>query len=160
VYATTYHYGGDSPEPLAHFSKGISHPTARTIRPTTSSKPADLSTFFIALLNDGEYQGARILDAPMAAEMQRFQFNDANRPENFPATEGNSGLLWRTKFNGQRVGHGGNDPGLQREMLADLSKHVGVILFLNTSLSGLDQCAMATIFNALWKHGESFWATR
>ena len=116
---------------------------------------ADLSKFFIALLNGGEYQGTRILDARMAAEMLRFQFTDANRPENFPAQDGNSGLFWRTKFNGQRIGHGGNDPGLQTEMLSDLAREVGVIFFLNTSLSGPDQRASAAIFDALWKHAES-----
>jgi hypothetical protein len=31
--------------------------------------------------------------------------------KNYPAEEGNSGLFWRTKFNGKRVGHGGNDQG-------------------------------------------------
>lgn len=116
---------------------------------------ADLSKFFIAVLNGGQYQGTRILDAGSAAEMQRFQFSDANRPENFPAADGNSGLFWRTKFNGTRVGHGGNDPGLQTEMLSDLSKEVGVILFLNTSLSGPDQRASFAIFDALWKHAEA-----
>jgi len=112
----------------------------------------DLSKFFIALLNGGEYQGARILDSSSTAEMLRFQFTDANRPENFPAAEGNSGLFWRTKLNGTRVGHGGNDPGVQTEMFSDLSKEVGVILFVNTSLSGPDQRASVTIFAALWKH--------
>ncbi|MDZ4863798.1 MAG: serine hydrolase domain-containing protein [Gemmatimonadota bacterium] len=116
---------------------------------------ADLSRFFIALLNGGEYQGTRILDARMAAEMQRFQFTDANRPENFPAQEGNSGLFWRTKFSGTRVGHGGNDPGLQTEMLSDLAREVGVILFMNTSVSGPDQRAASVIFDALWKYAES-----
>lgn len=116
---------------------------------------ADLSKFFIALLNGGEYQGARILDGRMAAEMQRFQFTDANRPENFPAPEGNSGLFWRTKFNGQRVGHGGNDPGMQAEMLADREGNIGVILFLNTSLSGQDARASLAILDALWKYAES-----
>lgn len=116
---------------------------------------ADLSKFFIALLNGGQYQGTRILDAGKAAEMQRFQFTDANRPENFPSQEGNSGLFWRTKFNGQKIGHGGNDPGLQTEMLSDLSKEVGVIFFLNTSLSGPDQRASFAIFEALWKYAES-----
>ncbi len=33
----------------------------------------DLSKLFIAMLNDGEHQGVRILDAASAAEMQRFQ---------------------------------------------------------------------------------------
>ena len=116
---------------------------------------ADLSTFFIALLNGGEYQGTRILDARMAAEMQRFQFTDANRPENYPAADGNSGLFWRTKYNGTRVGHGGNDPGVQADMLADTAKEVGVILLLNTSLSGPDQRAYLAIFDALWKYADA-----
>ncbi|HKI03677.1 MAG TPA: serine hydrolase domain-containing protein [Thermoanaerobaculia bacterium] len=116
---------------------------------------ADLSRFFIALLNGGESQGVRILDAGMAAEMQRFQFTDANRPENYPAEEGNSGLFWRTKFNGTRVGHGGNDPGLQTEMLSDLTKKVGVVLFMNTSLSGPEARASSVIFDAFWKYAES-----
>jgi CubicO group peptidase (beta-lactamase class C family) len=116
---------------------------------------ADLSKFFIALLNGGEAQGVRILDAGMAAEMQRFQFTDASRPENYPAAEGNSGLFWRTKFNGTRIGHGGNDPGLQTEMLSDLAKEVGVVLFMNTSLSGADARASSAIFDALWEYAES-----
>jgi CubicO group peptidase (beta-lactamase class C family) len=116
---------------------------------------ADLSKFFIALLNGGEHQGTRILDAGMAAEMLRFQFTDANRPQNYPAADGNSGLFWRTKYNGTRVGHGGNDPGLQTEMLADLAREVGVILFMNTSLGETDRRASAAIFDALWKYAES-----
>jgi len=113
---------------------------------------ADLSTFFIALLNGGEYQGTRILDAVSTAEMLRFQFTDTNRPENFPAKDGNSGLFWRTKSNGKLMGHGGNDPGIQTEMLSDLSKEVGVIVFMNTSLSGTDQRLSGDIFDALWKY--------
>jgi CubicO group peptidase (beta-lactamase class C family) len=116
---------------------------------------ADLSKFFIAMLNDGEYQGTRILDARMAAEMQRFQFSDANRPTNYPAVDGNSGLFWRTKYNGTRVGHGGNDPGVAADMLSDVGREVGVILLLNTSLSGPERRAYGAIFDALWKYGES-----
>jgi hypothetical protein len=40
-------------------------------------------------------------------------------------------------------------------MLSDLSKEVGVIYFMNTSLSGPDQRASAAIFDALWKYAES-----
>jgi len=116
---------------------------------------SDLSKFFIALLNGGEYQGTRILDAEMTAEMTRFQFSDANRPENYPASEGNSGLFWRTKFNGTRIGHGGNDPGVAADMLADLTGQTGVILFMNTSVSGADQRSTVDILNALWAHAES-----
>ncbi len=116
---------------------------------------ADLSTFFIAMLGGGVYEGTRILDAGMAAEMVRFQFDDGNRPENFPANEGNSGLFWRTDFNGRLVGFGGNDPGMQAEMLANLSKDVGVIAFSNTSVGGADQRAFGVIFNTIWAYGES-----
>lgn len=121
---------------------------------------ADLSRFFVAMLNDGEYQGTRILHADMATEMQRFQWSDANRPENYPAADGNSGLFWRTKFSGTRAGHGGNDPGLQTEMLSDLHRNVGVILFMNTSLSGADARATSAIFDALWKHAQALRAQK
>lgn len=116
---------------------------------------ADLSRFFMAMLNDGELNGVRILEAQSAAEMQRFQFTDGSRPTNFPAEDGNSGLFWRTKFNGLRRGHGGNDPGVEVEMLTDASRGIGVIYFSNTSLSGADRRATGEIFDALWKYGES-----
>lgn len=115
----------------------------------------DLCRFFIALLGGGEYAGVRILDAEAALEMQRFQFTDGNRPENFPASDGNSGLFWRTKFRGQRVGHGGSDPGVQTEMLTDRAGTLGVVLFVNTSLSGREAAVTGSIFDLLWRHGES-----
>lgn len=121
---------------------------------------SDLSKFFIAMLNDGAYDGARILDAASAAEMRRFQLTDANRPTNFPAADGNTGLFWRTKFNGLRVGHGGNDPGVEVEMLSDVAGTVGVIYISNTSLSGTERRATGVIFDALWKYGESVRAAR
>ena len=116
---------------------------------------SDLSRFFIALLDGGAYQGTRILDSETAAEMTRFQFSDANRPEKFPAEDGNSGLFWRTKFNGTRVGHGGNDPGLSAEMEADLAGEIGIILFSNTSVSGPDLRSFIEIMNGLWAYAES-----
>jgi CubicO group peptidase (beta-lactamase class C family) len=115
----------------------------------------DLSRFFIALLRGGEYAGVRILDEAAALEMQRFQFTDANRPENFPASDGNSGLFWRTKFRGQRVGHGGSDPGVQTEMLADRAGTLGVVLLVNTSLSGREAAVAGSILDLIWQHGES-----
>jgi CubicO group peptidase (beta-lactamase class C family) len=118
---------------------------------------ADLSKFFVTLLNGGESRGVRILDPGLAAEMTRFQFTDANRPTNFPAADGNSGLFWRTKYNGTRVGHGGNDPGVKADMLAVPSGEVGVVLLVNTSTSteGPGQKAYFEVFNALWKYAES-----
>jgi CubicO group peptidase (beta-lactamase class C family) len=116
---------------------------------------ADLARFFAALLDGGAYEGARILDPEWAGEMTRFQFTDANRPANYPAEEGNSGLFWRTKFDGTRVGHGGNDPGVAADMLADVSGDIGVVLVTNTSLSGSDFRAYRDIYQALWDYAES-----
>lgn len=115
---------------------------------------SDLSKFFIALLNDGVYEGTRILDKRSVEEMLRFQYTDSNRPVNVNLQEVNSGLFWRTKFNVTRIGHGGSDPGLQTEMLSNLTKDVGVILFMNTSLSGQDMRHSLDIFLELWKHAE------
>lgn len=116
---------------------------------------ADLSRFFVALLNKGSLGDARILKPDSATQIVSFQFNDANRPENFPADAGNSGLFWRTKFNGTRVGHGGSDPGIHTEMLCDLSHDVGVVMLINTSLGGEEQVAISNIFDALWKYAEA-----
>lgn len=114
----------------------------------------DLSRFFRALLAGGAVEGNRILPAREAGEMLRFQFSGPAFPEGYGEGEGNSGLFWRTKFNGQRIGHGGNDPGVQAEMLASLDRRVAVILLCNTSASGEDGRAFGDIFSALWALGE------
>ncbi len=116
---------------------------------------SELSRFFIAMLGDGACESARILDAEGTQAMRRFQFTAARHPDNFPASEGNSGLFWRTKFNGALVGHGGNDPGVQTEMLATPDGRVAVILFSNTSLEDSGQRASGLIFDALWKHAQA-----
>lgn len=121
---------------------------------------SDLSRFFIAMLSDGAYGNARILAPEMAAEMTRFQFNDGNRPENYPGEEGNSGLFWRTRFNGTRVGHGGNDPGVAALMLADLTGEIGIIVLANTSLADAEQRRFVDIQNAVWTRAEEMKANR
>lgn len=116
---------------------------------------ADLAKLFIALLNEGEYEGARILDRSSVAEMLRFQFTAANKPDNVDLAEHNSGIFWRTKFNVTRIGHGGSDPGVQTEMLATLGKDVGVILFSNTSLPDEELRPFYAIVNELFAYGET-----
>ena len=115
----------------------------------------DLSKFFIELLEGGEYKGARILERRSVDEMLRFQFTPSSKPGNIDLAEENAGLFWSTKFNVTRVGHGGSDPGIKTEMLANLSKDVGVIVFTNTSLAGPEMKSFAGIFLALWKHAEA-----
>lgn len=117
---------------------------------------ADLSRLFIALLGDGQYEGARILSPASVAEMRRFQYTPANKPGNVDLAEKNSGIFWSTKFNVSRVGHGGVDPGVRTEMLADLSGRVGVVLFANTSVSGSDAKVYASLLDELWRHAAAF----
>jgi len=114
----------------------------------------ELSKFFIALLNEGEYKGARILKKQSVEEMLRFQFTAANKPENITLDELNSGIFWATKRNVTKIGHSGSDPGVKTEMLSDLSKEVGVILFTNTSLSEKDMFKYYfPISDELYKYG-------
>jgi CubicO group peptidase (beta-lactamase class C family) len=94
------------------------------------SSVADLSRFFIALLQGG----GRMLDPASTREMLRLQFDAGHHPDNVDPADKNSGLFWATKLGGSLVGHGGTDPGLKTEMLFDPAQGVGVILFTNTSL--------------------------
>ena len=116
---------------------------------------SDLSRFFIALLDDGQYEGTRILAPASAAEMLRFQYTPSNKPDNVELDEKNSGIFWSTKFNVSRIGHGGSDPGITTEMLSDLSREVGVVLFVNTSVSGPEAKVYASLLDDLWRHAET-----
>lgn len=62
---------------------------------------SDLSRFFLAVLHHGEYDGVRILSAREADEMTSFQFPGPNFPGRYGPGEGNTGLFWRTRHNGE-----------------------------------------------------------
>lgn len=111
---------------------------------------ADLSRFFLALLNDGAYDGARILQRRSVREMLRFQYTAADKPDNVALDKKNSGIFWSTKFDVTRIGHGGSDPGVKTEMLSDLDKRIGVIVFTNTSLGEEQMSVYNAIIEALW----------
>lgn len=113
---------------------------------------ADLAKFFIALLNEGEYEGARILETQTVKEMLRFQFTESSKPDNISLNEKNSGIFWSTKYDVTRIGHGGSDPGIQAAMLSDLSKEIGVILLMNTSLDDPAERHYVEIFANLWSY--------
>jgi len=51
---------------------------------------SDLSKLFVALLNDGVYEGTRILDKLSVDEMLRFHYTDSNKPVNVSLQEVNS----------------------------------------------------------------------
>jgi CubicO group peptidase (beta-lactamase class C family) len=112
----------------------------------------DLSKFFICLLNDGVYEGTKILEKKSVDEMLKFQFTALNKPENVNLEELNSGLFWATKRNLTRIGHGGTDPGVKTVMLSDTSKEVGVLLFTNTSLNEEATNKFGDVYNELYKY--------
>lgn len=122
---------------------------------------SELATFFIALLNEGEYNGVRILKKESAREMQRFQFDTSNKPENVNLAKLNSGIFWATKQGASKIGHAGTDLGVKTEMLANLTKDVGVILFTNT---GLEEDELIKyhygIFEILFQYGEKIKAIK
>jgi CubicO group peptidase (beta-lactamase class C family) len=116
---------------------------------------SELSRFFLALLNHGEHDGVRILPKAEADEMTRFQFAGPSFPTGYGPGEGNSGLLWRTRHNGEYMGHGGNDPGVQTLMLSSLDRRVAVVLFSNTSGGSAEFQAFDAVFRALAAYGHS-----
>lgn len=121
------------------------------------SSVAEVSKFFIALLNEGEHDGARILDKASVEEMLRLQFTPANKPENINLVQPNknSGIFWATKRDVTMIGHSGTDDGVKTEMLCDISKEVGVILFSNTGASREILRGHFAIYDELWKRGET-----
>lgn len=119
---------------------------------------ADLSRFFVALLNEGDFQGTRILDTASAVEMLRFQYDATNKPDNVNLSgedSVNSGIFWATKYDVNRIGHNGADPGVIAMMLSNLSKDIGVIVFFNTAVANEDGEAYSAIFDLLWARAES-----
>lgn len=120
----------------------------------------DLATYFAALLGGGGINGVRIITPAALAEMRRFQWTPTQKPDDFDLADGNSGLFWRTKFGGRRMGHGGNDPGVAAEMLTDAAGRVGIVMVSNTSLHGAANRHLLTIIDALTTYGEGLARTR
>lgn len=113
----------------------------------------DLSNFFICLLNNGKFKSRQVLKDETVKEMLSFQFNEANKPENVKPQSLNSGIFWATKMGATRIGHNGSDPGVRVFMLSDLKKEVGVILFVNTSLSEKEEHKFFEIYEDLYQYG-------
>ncbi|GAA4161495.1 serine hydrolase domain-containing protein [Chryseobacterium ginsenosidimutans] len=113
----------------------------------------NLSNFFICLLSDGKFKNRQVLEVKTVREMLRFQFDDANKPENVKPQSLNSGIFWATKMGGTRIGHNGSDPGVRVFMLSDLKKQVAVILFMNTSLSEKEENKFFEIYEDLYQYG-------
>jgi len=117
---------------------------------------SELSKLFVVLLNEGKYKGTRILKKKSVDEMLRFQFTELNKPQNVNPGNLNSGIFWTTKMGGSRMGHNGSDPGVRTFMLSDLAKEIGIILFINTSLSEKEEHIYFDMYNELYKYAKTF----
>ncbi len=113
----------------------------------------DLSKFLICILQKGQLNGAQILTNESVEEMLKPEFNASNRPDNMDIIKDNMGILWAIKDGGSKIDHRGADPGVNTYMYYDIKKQVGVILFMNTSLSDSGMKDFISIYDELWKYG-------
>ena len=92
---------------------------------------ADLSRFMIAHLQDGEYQGQRILEAKTAQYMHSPQFTPA------PPLPGMDLGFYQEPANGHRViGHAGDTGLFHSDLHLYLDDHVGLYISLNSAGTG------------------------
>ncbi|HEY0437654.1 MAG TPA: serine hydrolase domain-containing protein [Phenylobacterium sp.] len=92
---------------------------------------SDLSRFMIAHLQDGEYQGQRILGAQTAAYMHSLQFQPA------PPLPGMALGFYQEPANGHRViGHAGDTGLFHSDLHLWLDDHVGMYISLNSAGTG------------------------
>jgi CubicO group peptidase (beta-lactamase class C family) len=86
---------------------------------------SDLSHFLIAHMNDGVYNGTRILEKETVALMHEIQ----------PGNQENYGLAWYYQIIGgiYMTGHSGGYPGVNTWMFYNQTEDVGVIFFANGS---------------------------
>jgi len=85
------------------------------------STVSDLSHFLIAHMNDGIYNGTRILKKETVELMHATQ----------PGNRIGYGLAWMHESIGGLSGHGGDLPGGDTWMLYNRTKDIGVIYFAN-----------------------------
>jgi CubicO group peptidase (beta-lactamase class C family) len=113
----------------------------------------ELSKFFIAMLSDVD--SSKVLDRKSIDEMMKAQFTETRKPSNIKLNKENSGIFWSIESKGDKIGHDGGDPGVNTVMFYDLSKQVGVIVFVNTSFENENKGdkIVASISNRLFKKG-------
>ena len=92
---------------------------------------SDLSRFMIAHLQDGEYQGARILKPETAQKMHSLAFQPA------PGLPGMALGFYQEPANGHRViGHAGDTGLFHSDLHLYLDDHVGLYISLNSAGTG------------------------
>lgn len=82
----------------------------------------DLAKFLITIINDGEYQGNRILNQETVDTMLSSQTDVLNQRDV-------QGVFWY--WNGAFIGHGGGDPGTNALMQYNTVTKTGIIVLMN-----------------------------
>ena len=82
----------------------------------------ELSYFLRAIMNQGAYNGERVLKKTTVSEMLSLQLEDNDR----------QGLCWIKVKAEPLWGHSGSDPGIQTRMCFNPQTKVGIILFQNS----------------------------
>lgn len=97
---------------------------------------SDMGKWMIAHLQDGEYQGRRIL----RPETARLMHETTSAPINPVLEQGVLGFAQKT-INGRRtIGHGGNSQWFHSDMVLFIDDHVGIFMSLNSR--GRDYAAL------------------
>ena len=124
-------------EPAYHY--GYSDYPSGQLRTTSNN----LAKFMNAYINDGVYNGVRILDSETINFIKTIHY---------PNTASQQGLIWYYKNQNQRTlfGHNGGDLGSLTEMFISYSDDIGVVLLSNSS----NYSAMIQIENAIFNFAE------
>ncbi|HEX5412653.1 MAG TPA: serine hydrolase domain-containing protein [Terriglobia bacterium] len=132
-----YHRGRYAPQPIDYFN----------IAPAAGlySTAADMAHFLIAQLQDGQYDGSRILSECSAREMHRRQFTDD------PRLAGRTFGFYERFVNGRRaIGHGGNIRGFASLLMLAPKEHVGFFLAFNRDESRFEDSLINSFFDRFY----------
>lgn len=136
-----YHRGRYTEQPIDYFNI----PPAAGLYSTA----ADMAHFLIAQLQDGQYDGSRILNEASAREMHRRQFTDD------PRLAGRTFGFYERFVNGRRaIGHGGNIRGFASLLMLLPKEHVGFFLAFNRDESRFEDSLINSFFNRFYPEAE------
>jgi CubicO group peptidase (beta-lactamase class C family) len=111
---------------------------------------SELSKFLACIANEGKYNHSRILQKALALEMIKPRFTPSTRPVNLDLERKNYGVFVPIWVSENRIGNTGSDYGVLYRMFYDTDKRIGVILLINTALSGERKRNFDMIFDELW----------
>lgn len=117
----------------------------------TRSTAEDLGKYLIALLNEGEYGGVKVLSTKSITEMwsPNISFPGLTREEGGDDKPIHYGLGWMiSEIEGRKIVHHGGSTGKMSSMsMIDLTNRIAVTVLANIDLTFIDQYQYPTIFH-------------